>query len=430
MRGLKRSPGLTGLGVLLVALVAFAGHARADIASDQSGSLIIFPKVIADGSRDTWIQIANTTNSGVQAHCFYINAAGACSVTGAFCDIDEDCPSLTAPPVSQVCVHVCRELDFDILLTPQQPTIWPVSIGRAAFDGMPGIPPSVRIPPPPQPFVGELKCVQVDRSGFPAPGNALKGEAVIVPGQNRTAPDFGLLSEYNAISVIAGPNAGGSGILRFGPGQFNACPEKLIVPHYAEGATDGFTGATVSAELSLVACTELLEPQVATYSNANMLSWDEFEQQFSAPLQFGCSVNRRFNNIPVVNSPQFSAAVGGSLRKTTIRPQAGFQCYSGSERCHICGVYGSANPGLAETDPKCASAGPNALVGNCSCDPAIPNVCPGADPDFGCKQSPGLLGVVEEFYTSPSNTATAAINIYNQGSRPGDVIVMPALPQD
>lgn len=424
MRGLKRSPGLFGLGVLLVALVVFAGHARADIASDQSGSIIIFPKVIADGSRDTFIQVANTTNSAVEAHCFYINAAGACSVTGAFCDVDDDCPALTEPPVSQVCVHVCRELDFDIVLTPQQPTIWAVSQGRSPGPPPPGIFIG-NVPPPPQPFVGELKCIQVDRSGFPTSGNALKGEALIGPRQGSTAPPYGKATQYNAISVIAASGAGGSNVVQFGPGQYNACPEKLIVPHYAEGAVDGFTGATVNAELSLVACTELLEPQVATYSNANIVSWDEFEDQFSVGLQFGCSVNRGFSDI---SSTQFSASIGGSLRKTTIRPQGGYQCYSGTDRCHICGVYGSTNPDLAETDPQCAIAGPNAVVGNCACNPQDPGACPGSDPDLGCRQSPGLLGVVEEFYTSPLNTATAAINIYNQGSRPGDVIVLPPLP--
>lgn len=425
MRGLKRSPGLFGLGVLLVALVVFAGNARADVASDQSGTLIIFPKVIADGSRDTFIQIANTSNNTTAAHCFWINAAGACSVSGAFCDVDAECPpSTTVPPVSQVCVHVCREHNFDIVLSPQQPTIWRVSTGRGVL-AQPGLLLGGAILPPPMPFVGELKCFQTDRSGALSPGNALKGEALIVPSLTPPGPrvDFGLISEYNAISVIAGTatGAGGANVLNFVDGQLNPCPAKLIVPHYAEGAIDSFTGAAVTGELSLVACTELLEPQVATYSNANIVSWDEFEQQYSVGLRFGCSVNRTFTNISPV---QFSAAVGGDLRKTTVRPQDGFQCFSGSRRCHLCGVFGSTNPDLAETDPQCATEAPNTVVGNCDCTPTDANACPGADPGFGCRQSPGLLGAVEEFYHGVNNTATAAINVYNQGSRPGDVIVL------
>jgi len=414
--------------VLLVAVVVSAGAARADIASDQSGTLIIFPKVIADASRDTWIQIANTSNSGVLAHCFYINAAGACSNTGDFCSVDSDCPPVVdAPP--QACVHVCREHNFDIQLTSQQPTIWPVSIGRT-FYSLPGSPPAVSIPAPPQPFVGELKCIQVDRSGAPTPGNALKGEAMIVYRPPAPVPisPYGLMSQYNAISVIAGQNVGlDPNRLDFEATQLNPCPAKLIVPHSAELAINNVGGvpAPVTAELSLVACTELLEPQVATYSNANMISWDEFEDQYSAPLQFGCSVNRSFSDI---SPTQFSAAVGGSLRKTTIRPQNGYQCFSGDLRCHLCGVYGSENPALAETDPQCIGVPPNTLVGNCNCDPNEPTACPGATLDFGCRQSPGLLGVVEEFYHGPVNTATAAINIFNEGSRPGDVILLPQLP--
>jgi hypothetical protein len=438
MRGLKRSPRLLGLGMLLVALVAFVGHARADITSDQSGSLIIFPKVIADGSRDTVIQIANTSNSLVTAHCFYVNAAGACEVTGSFCDVDENCP-LRRPPATgnEACVHVCREADFRIRLTPQQPTIWQASSGRVG-DFSDGYPPgigTVAVPPTGPNFVGELKCVQVDRSETPSTGNALKGEAMIVGGGG------GMLSQYNAISVIA-TNAG-SNTIQFGGGQFNACPAKLIVPHYADGAVDSFTGATVNSELTLVACTELLEPQTATYSNAQLIGWDEFEMRYSANLQFGCSVNRFFSNIDSPQDPSksvFSALQGGSLKKTTIRPQAGRQCYSGDNRCHLCGVYGSTDPALAETDPQCSGLPPNTLVGGpngigcrCSSDNDCPNYLTIDGVALGCRQSPSLLGVVEEFHTLPGaalpgTTASAAINIYTEGSRPGDVIVLPILP--
>ena len=38
----KRNPWLSGLGVLLAVLVAFAGLARADVTSDTPGSIVIF----------------------------------------------------------------------------------------------------------------------------------------------------------------------------------------------------------------------------------------------------------------------------------------------------------------------------------------------------------------------------------------------------
>ena len=36
-----------------------------------------------------------------------------------------------------------------------------------------------RVPPVVPDFTGELKCIEVDASGFPVPGNALKGEATL-----------------------------------------------------------------------------------------------------------------------------------------------------------------------------------------------------------------------------------------------------------
>ena len=125
MRGLKRNPWLSGLGVLLAILVVSGGHARADVSTDQSGSIVIFPKVIADGSRDTLIQITNTSNMSAEAHCFYVNASGRCSVsTGTSCKVDTDCPG------TEQCIRQCTETNFDIFLTAQQPTVWRASTGR------------------------------------------------------------------------------------------------------------------------------------------------------------------------------------------------------------------------------------------------------------------------------------------------------------
>ena len=124
MRGLKRNPWLFGLGVLLAVLVVSGGHARADVTTDQSGSIVIFPKVIADGTRDTIIQITNRSNMSAQAHCFYI-ASGTCSTTTTdYCNMDTDCPT------GETCVLPCNEIDVDLFLTAQQPTMWRVSTGR------------------------------------------------------------------------------------------------------------------------------------------------------------------------------------------------------------------------------------------------------------------------------------------------------------
>src|SRR5215475_2541407 len=95
-------------------LLSLATQARADITTERSASILVFPKIIANASRDTAIQITNTSNSLVRAHCFYVNAA------------------LTNPELPQGPLNppLWLEVDFTIQLTKQQPTYWFVSEGR------------------------------------------------------------------------------------------------------------------------------------------------------------------------------------------------------------------------------------------------------------------------------------------------------------
>ena len=103
------------VGLMAAALVGLlASGAAADVTTEQSASILVFPKVIADGTRDTIIQITNTSNSMVHAHCFYVNAAPV---------LRDEPPGPGNPPQWQ-------EIDFDIRLTKQQPTHWVVSLGR------------------------------------------------------------------------------------------------------------------------------------------------------------------------------------------------------------------------------------------------------------------------------------------------------------
>lgn len=531
MRGSKRSPWLFGLGVLLAVLVVYGGHARADVTTDRSGTVIVFPKVVADGTRDTIIQIANTSNTQTTVLCIYVNAAGFCSVTTSTpCDLDSDClagtcaggvtPGLacsadvdcvestcTFNPLGELCVHQCQPTNFEIFLTAQQPTSWTVSSGRSDFPFG-----GLSVPPVASPFVGELKCVQVDGSGAPLGQNSLKGEATIFAVA--AGPTFGQVSEYNAIGILGNPAAlgnptrlpGNSLVLNFNlagtclgganiglacsadtqdvdcplstctfnsDGEFNACPKSLVMNHYAEGAVDLFTGATVNTELTLVPCTEFVE-SVPTHALAQFQVVNELEQKLSASIAFDCSLNRRLARISSV----FTAAnIGSDFAKTRISPAAGSICYTGDNRCHSCT--------LGDTDLQCTLVPVGALVGNCNCGGTCvgganaglacsadtPGVdCPGGtcsntnvclnptsvgacaisgancanDGDcptgaglctiaetLGCRPWSGLLGVAEEFQqpsAGGSVPGTAAVNLFVEGSRPGDVIVLaPAL---
>ena len=261
MRKLARL-GLLAVGV---AVLGMSGVVRAEVSTNLAGSILVFPKVIANGSRDTIIQISNVSNSLVRAHCFYVNA------------------TLKDPtqPEGALNKRLWQEVDFDITLTKQQPTHWVVSQGRnvnpldpvcdsmtndcndAGFD--PGL-----IPPVVPDFEGELKCVEVDDSGAPLSGNHLKGEATLVVTSPGTTPgneaneilQIGDLAQYNAIAILGSEN-NGDGTLVLGGGQcvgdgaangqvcqadadcgdaapcaleYNACPSAWTLNHFADGA--------------------------------------------------------------------------------------------------------------------------------------------------------------------------------------------------
>jgi hypothetical protein len=313
------------MAAALVGLMA--SGAAADVTTERSASIIVFPKVIADGTRDTIIQITNTSNSMVHAHCFYVNAAPV---------LPDEPPGPGNPPQWQ-------EIDFDIQLTKQQPTHWVVSLGRlvdlsdprcsvsdtdcndAGFD--PG-----RVPPQVEDFVGELKCVEVDSSGAPLAGNHLKGEATIVivdrcdnpTGQtdagfcasdnstcteNHDCPGTtGDVAKYNGLGVEGLETLNDDGTLCLGGdptaecplgAEYNACPETWILNHLVDSQTDGVEAedpvlasleeeSRVDTSITVIPCTQDFESQVPTTVTIQFLAFDEFESSFSASTSVTC----------------------------------------------------------------------------------------------------------------------------------------------
>jgi hypothetical protein len=247
MRVLKRIPWLYGLGMGLAALTLWGTRAGADVTSDRPGSIVIWPKVIADGTRDTIITLTNTSNSTVFAHCEYVQGTGVCSLSPDFCSLTS---SNSCPPIPgagpNLCVIDCSLRDFDITLTRQQPTMWRVSTGRrenlllgsgdtcttdpsvppeqncpGLFNGSSAVVPGAVPPAPGQAnnssefggFRGELRCVQTDNvTGAPLGGDALKGEAII-EGVDAAITGGPLLSEYNSINVLSGTGTPSDGVL-------------------------------------------------------------------------------------------------------------------------------------------------------------------------------------------------------------------------
>jgi len=369
MRTEKRNAFLSGLCGVAVALAVMATSAQALVTTERGASILAFPKVLANGDSDTIIQITNISNSMVHAACFYVNAA----------------PDFFGNPLWQV-------TDFTIWLTKQQPTHWQVSTGRfvnpldsCIVNGKlvpseqcadSGLDPGA-IPPTPEGFIGELKCIEVDVAQNPIGGNHLKGEALI-----KTSGDA---AKYNAIGIQGTELAGETGnelLLNqpLGPedppvGQYNACPNVLLLNHFAEGVTDPFIlaeglGGTCSGthmisgdwrqpcqsdadcpgseycengaqiedpatgdlalrsatltDLTLIPCTQDFENAIPATVTVQFEIFNEFEQRFSASTTITCWKDFFLFQVDSPNDPERSvfsfSSLGTTVAHTRITP--------------------------------------------------------------------------------------------------------------
>lgn len=285
MRTLNRNWGLWVLGLALGSFVGTNG-AWANSNIQESGSVLIFPKVLGTSQYDTLIEITNTGNSLAHAHCYYINGAraGSWSVT-----------------------------DFDIWLTKQQPTHWVARTGRAVniFDDFgsdgAGFDPG-RVPPVANGFQGELKCVQVDDSGAPLRANKLIGKATIITNST------GDVSSYNAVALKGNPNndiGNRDNVLELdntasNQGEYDACPVTLdlsvvsaspaVNDPVIEDLGDCDPTCAVATELTLVPCDQNLETVDPGEVLLTVFTYDEFETRLSTAINVDCWFNARLDN--------------------------------------------------------------------------------------------------------------------------------------
>jgi len=321
------------LCVLAVALIAaVATPVRGEVTTEKSASILIFPKLLYDlHTFDTIIQISNTSNSIVYAHCFYVDARLAD-------------PGLPEGPLN---LPIWQEVDFDLTLTRQQPTHWVISAGRttdpfdptcnnsnqecndAGFD--PG-----RIPPVSPGFEGELKCIEVDQSGAPISGNHMKGEGTI----NTRAPQLtgspfiaGDSSKYNAIGILGLDSNDSDTVLCLGGeanskcpagAEYQGCPNVTLVSHYAEGTSsplldEFFDFSSVQTELTIVPCTQDFETQTPSRVRIQFAIYNEFEEPFSTSTTVTCWGNFR---LAEVNPILTVGSLGTRFVQTYLRPAA------------------------------------------------------------------------------------------------------------
>lgn len=308
MRTGKWNAILSGACGVLAAVGMVAASAHADVTTEKGSSILVFPKVRADGNFDTVIEITNTGNSMVHAHCYYVN------------DLQD-----------------WNEIDFQIWLTKQQPTHWVVSSGRR-FDpecgfgeDCSGFAPGL-VPPVPD-FEGELKCVEVTESGEPITGNHLKGVATLVAVSTGSSFDSdarteGDIATYNGIGIQGNPNAVPSNPLLLDGNAYDACPEAIVLNHFADFADDPLdAGATVFTELTLVPCSQDFETQTPSASTIQFVVYNEFEQRFSASTTVDCFLNIQVSSIDSTTTPENSVfsyeVLGTDVASTVITPVPG-----------------------------------------------------------------------------------------------------------
>jgi hypothetical protein len=366
-------------GTLALAMVAMAGAARADVTTERPSSILILPKIVADGTRDTLIEITNTSNSLVFAHCFYVN--------GAPVDPTQP-PGPTNPPLWQ-------EVDFFLFLTRQQPTQWLVSLGRDVDPSdMPtepgyGIDPGL-IPPAVPGFQGELLCVQTDNGGSPVGGNALIGAATLV------GPD-GDSSKHNAIGIV-GLDVLPDNELNLDGVEYQSCPDQLVFTHFADGVEDPFLGAgsAVIGRLALVPCTHDLENGIPSQVSVSVFSYDEFEDRLSGNLEFICRFDEDLG----------STAISGDMGNP-FAPTGGIQ-------------FGTWKYSILEPNPVCEGGSRNRRP--CTVDDDCPNGT--------CTGEVGLLGVLEQAHANDVGGVTrSSQNLHTLGEAPGSVITTVELPE-
>ncbi len=302
-------------------LWSVSGPAGAQVTTEQSAALIVFPKVVADGTWDTVIQVVNQSGNQRYARCFYINGA----------------PVFPSQPVGPLNPPLWGVIDFDLALTPVQPTHWVASRGRPndQTDGTcdPSQPPYCDgagldpgpVPALPPDFRGELLCIEVDSGGFPVPGNALIGRATL---QHLTSGD---VATYNAIGLHGEDSNNQDPVLCLGNAgaaacpsgaEYTPCPDTWILNHLADGATDplGGAGSTVATAITVVPCALDLASQRPGSATLQFTLTNELEQTFSAATTVTC-----WANIPLVSiSEVFNReTLGGELVQTRIRAAPG-----------------------------------------------------------------------------------------------------------
>lgn len=339
MRTVKRNPFLSGVSAILGVVVLTAGLAAADVTSDRAAGLIVLPKLVFDSKGmlgsgtgsgdpvDTEIQLTNVSDQAARLRCYYVNANSHCSNSGLVCSTAADCVGAGAE--RGLCFEGWVETDFTISLSPHQPLIWTLSDGNP-FPPLGG--PGDAIPQASEdPFMGELKCVQVGPNGEPVERNDIKAEVTLVQWTESSVD----ARAYNGVGIQAiAPDGDDVLVLGGQDPEYNGCPNVLILNHFFDNAQEPYNHHYLKTHLTLVPCSQnfLLQDVALFNTTVQFLVFNEFEQRFSSSRSVRCfkefelcsmgtGVDRPFNNdeynFASCDRSVFSVGVSGTLNGQT-----------------------------------------------------------------------------------------------------------------
>jgi len=350
------------LGVVVLAAGAAQAATALRASTERPGSILIFPKVVRDGTRDTVIQISNTGNLVDSVRCFYLDGL------------------------------TCTVRDFDLTLTRLQPTIWRVGDGRRVGSNSDGLDPG-SIPAQPFGFKGALICteVQPDFSDVTV-GNHLKGEATLEPEASAVHTGDRRLSKYNAVAFQGG-SGGTNNALALDGTEYAACPADSVVDFSQDGNQ-----------------VEAIEE----FGNGGTC----FDSTASLDTHIGCNVNEATD---CATGPCATDSCSCTDNHSSVSNQVTFvpctlDLESGFGSSFAVQVIGSVNQDGVKKD---FSGGPPRYNNACWGSFTLGDVWnPGSDGDdlssvriFTGSGGPPIVAVVESFYSdSLENTASAAAN--------------------
>ena len=281
------------LAVVCFAALAASQRAAAQPTTDRGASVVTWPKVVADASHDTVLQLVNLSDNRVNAYCSYVDGTSG----------------------------TWEALDFTLALG-QRPVHWSAAQGRTT---QPGEDP-IEIPAVPAAFRGELLCVQVDATGAPFSGNELAGQSIV------TDLTTGDVESYTAIGLRGSGLNDGDDTLCIGGqpsdtcllgAEYDACPAEWILSFPADGAEDAQLGAgsSLTTRLTIIPCTQDLNGGTGSSVAIHVVVVNAFGSRFTAEMSATCWADLALGN--VAGQVFTRAVLGTDYADARLQPAAG-----------------------------------------------------------------------------------------------------------